>query len=136
MDALDLIKKEALRRGFSSRTISSYCYCTKMFLQYCKKEPKFITKKDIRDYLDILVKRKVAGNTLNVYVGALKFLFEEVLSRKLLLYIKYSKVPKNLPTVLTQNEAIKCRKKQTIFLYQFLLGLKHCTLLGLHGHQK
>ena len=107
MDIIESIKKECLRRKLSIRTMKSYTYCVKKFLIYCKKEPKSISKQDIKDYLNILISRNKSGSTINVYLNALKFLIEEVLNRNFNVKIKYSKVPKTLPIVLTQEEIYK-----------------------------
>ena len=137
MDVLDLIKKEGLRRGLSHRTISSYCYCVKLFMKACSKDPKRITKRDIKDYASMLIEKGYCGNTLNVYISALKFFFEEILCRKLLLYIKYSKVPKELPTVLTKEEvrilfnAIRNKKHSLMIRLMYSAGLRLSELANL-----
>ena len=84
--------------------MKSYVYCVKRFLIYCKKEPKSITKHDIKDYLNILVSRNKSGSTINVYLNALKFLVEEVFNRNFNVKIKYSKISKTLPVVLSKEE--------------------------------
>jgi len=107
MDVIELIKKECLRRGYSIRTIKTYCFCVKRFLKRCHKEPKRITKKDIQDFIDLLIDKKLSGNTVNIHINSLKFLFQEILHKRLLFRIKHSKVPKQLPTVLTKDETIR-----------------------------
>ena len=137
MDILDLIKKEGLRRGLSHRTIASYCYCVKLFMKTCHKDPKRVTKQDIKDYANILIEKGYCGNTLNVYISALKFFFEEILCRRLLLYIKYSKVPKELPTVLTKEEvqilfnSIKNKKHALMIKLMYSAGLRVSELVNL-----
>ncbi|MEK6903369.1 MAG: tyrosine-type recombinase/integrase [Nanoarchaeota archaeon] len=123
MDIPYLIKKEALRRGLSHRTITAYCYCVQRFLQRCHKEPRSITKKDIRDYLDTLIEKGASGNTLNVYLSALKFFFEEILCKRLLIYMKYSKTPQTLPTFLTQEEIKR--------LFAAITNVKHSLMIRL-----
>ena len=100
----ELIKKEGLRRGLSPRTIKTYNHCVERFFRKCRKKVNEITKQDVKDFLDKLIEKGAAGNTINVYLNALKFLYREVLNRKLLVNIRYSKVPKALPTVLTKEE--------------------------------
>jgi len=105
MDPNELIRKEALRRGLSPRTIKTYKYCVEMFFNKNKdKDPREVTKRDVRLFLDSLIEKGKPGNTLNVYNNALKFFFEQCLGKKMKLDIKYSKKPKNLPVVLTQEE--------------------------------
>lgn len=107
MDVLDLVQGEGRRRGLSPKTMMAYTTCVRSFLAWRKKEPLRITKRDIQDYLDNLIANGVCGNTLNVHLASLKFFFEAVLCRSLFLYVKYSKIPKTLPAVLTQEETLR-----------------------------
>lgn len=100
----DLIRKTALRRGLSIQTIKTYKQCVKQFFNYCKKDPKEVKKRDIEDYLDKLIKIGCAGNTLNVHLNALKFLYNEILHKRLLINVKFSRTPKKLPIALTRVE--------------------------------
>ena len=88
----DLIKKEGIRRGLSPRTIKTYSSCVERFLKcYKNKDIKKITKKDVTDYIDKLLEKNVAGNTINVYLNSIKFLMENVLNKRLTYRIRYSK---------------------------------------------
>ncbi|QQG38714.1 MAG: tyrosine-type recombinase/integrase [Candidatus Woesearchaeota archaeon] len=132
-----LIQREGLRRGLSPRTTTTYCKCVEQFFKQCHKGPKEVTKKDIREYIDKLVDKKRAGNTINVYLNSLKFFFEEVLKRNMQLKIKYSKVPKTLPIVLTQEEtkklfeAIKNEKHKLMVELMYSAGLRVSELVNL-----
>ncbi|MDP3917412.1 MAG: tyrosine-type recombinase/integrase [Nanoarchaeota archaeon] len=139
MDVLYLIKKEGLRRGLSHRTIVTYCYCVKNFLKKCKKDPKYITKKDIFDYMDYYIENGYCGNTMNVNLSALKFLFQEILGKRLLYHVRYSKTPKSLPTVLTQNEtkrlfdSINNKKHKLMIELMYSAGLRVGELVNLRS---
>lgn len=106
IDVVELIKKEGFRRGFSIRTIVTYCFCVKQFFRKFHKEPRKITKKDVKDYIDELIEKGACGNTLNVHLNSLKFMLQEILCKRVLLRIKYSKTPKEMPTVLTKEETL------------------------------
>ena len=107
MDFINLVTKEALRRGYSLKTIRAYVQCVRQFFRTCHKDPKSVTKKDIKSYIDILISRRASGNTINVHINALKFLLEDILGKKVLLRIRHPKTPKRLPVVLTKQEIIK-----------------------------
>ena len=110
MDVKYLIQKEARHRRMSERTIESYTFCVQKFFKWCKKEPKKVTKKDIKDFVAYLNSKGYAGNTINIYVNALRFLLQEILAKRVLWNIKYSKKPKTLPVVLTQEEVVRLIK--------------------------
>src|SRR3989338_3336565 len=107
MDIIELMKKEGFRRKLSVRTIKAYCFCVRRFLAFCNKEPKKVTKKDVREYIEYLADKGKSGNTLNVYLNAVKFMTEELLFKNWRLNIRYSKAPKGLPTVLTKDEVLR-----------------------------
>jgi len=95
------------RRKYSEKTIKTYLYCIHRFLNWCKKDLRYISKKDVRLFLENLSDKGKAGNTLNVYHMAIKFLFEDVMEKKMWINIKYSKIPKRLPVVLSKEEIKK-----------------------------
>lgn len=137
MDVLYLLKRETYRRGMSQRTTLTYCQCVKQFLQYCKKDPKCVTKKDIKDYLDTLIDKGACGNTINVHLNALKFLMEEILCKRIMLKIKYSKTPKTMPVFLTKEEvmrlfnAVDNSKHKLILELMYSAGLRVSEVVNL-----
>ena len=68
MDLVELMKKELLRRHYSPMTVVSYVFCLKRFLLWCKdKEPRAITKRDVKEYLTMLCEKNMAASTLNLH---------------------------------------------------------------------
>lgn len=117
------MQREMLRRGYSNRTITTYTFCLQTFLKFCNKELKHITKKDIHAYLDHYVDNQRAGNTINVHLNAIKFLFEEILHRNVTIKIHYSKIPQTDPVFLTKDEVKK--------LFEATTNTKHLLILEL-----
>lgn len=101
------IRKEGYRRRLSPRTIETYQKCVEIFLRKTNKSLDQISKKDVRLFLEYLSEKNLAGSTMNVYHMALRFLFENVLEKRMWIDIKYSKTPKKLPEVLSKEEIIK-----------------------------
>ena len=137
MDIINLMEKELLRRNYSLRTIETYNYCINKFLNFINKDFKKITKQDIKNYLDKLIDKKVSGNTINVNLNAIKFLFENTLNKKLTIKIKYSKTPKTLPIFLTKEEVIKLiksienNKHKLMIKFLYSAGLRVNELVNL-----
>jgi integrase/recombinase XerD len=124
MDIIELVKKEALRRRYSYKTIKVYCYCLKKFLNtYPNTDPRAIKKADVQKYLDKFVAKDAPGNTINVHLNAIKFMYEEVLRKKLTVNIRYAKTPRRLPEVLT--------KEETQLLFSTLSNKKHLLMITL-----
>lgn len=107
MDIDYKVKREMIRRKYSNKTIHTYLYCIHKFFKKCNKEISKVSKTDVREFLNNLIEKDVAGNTINVYLNSLKFFFEEILNKRMKLNIKYSKIPKTLPVVLTKEEVRK-----------------------------
>ncbi len=122
-DPLYSLKREALRRGLSHKTILTYTQCVKQFMKHCKKDFRTVRKRDITAYIDMLIDRQACGNTLNVHINALKFMFQEVLGRRVTLKIRYCKSPKALPIYLTKQEIIR--------LFDAVSNQKHRLVLEL-----
>ena len=139
MDLIYLVKKEMFRRKYSVRTIKSYAFCLDKFLRWCGKEPRRITKVDVRLYLDWLCERNKSASTLNLYLQAVKFALEEILNKRFFVRLPYSKMPKKLPEILTKDEvkrliaAIPNRKRKHQLMTKLLYsaGLRASELIGL-----
>ncbi|SRR3989344_8487202 len=107
IDIEKAVIKECNRRRYSPRTAKAYLFWISKFLKFCKKDASRISKKDVRLFLESMSEKDKAGSTMNVAHMALRFLFQEVLDKKMWIDIKYSKVPKKLPVVLSKEEIIK-----------------------------
>ena len=131
------IAKECKRRGYSDRTIKSYNYCISRFLKYTNKSLDKISKKDVRLFLENLSEEKMAGNTMNLYHMAIKFLFEDVLDKRMRINIRYSKTPTKIPVVLSKEEikdlfkAIKNPKHMLMIQLMYSSGLRVSELINL-----
>lgn len=131
------IKKECYRRRFSPRTTKTYFYCIQRFLNHTKKEIKYISKKDVRLFLEYLSSKNLAGNTMNTYHMAIRFLFENVLEKRMWIDIKYSKVPRKMPTFLSKEDvrkllnAISNWKHRLMIEFLYSSGLRVSELLNM-----
>ncbi len=137
MDPSEQIRKEALRRGYSNKTIIAYSRCVQLFLYHTKKDIRQIKREDILNYVDFLIGKKYSGNTININYCALRFYFLEILGKKLFRSIRYSKIPKKLPIVLSKDEVkliigcIKNKKHQLMIKLLYSAGLRVSELVNL-----
>jgi integrase/recombinase XerD len=133
----ELIRKAGMRKGLSLRTIKVYGHCVRLFFNKCKKDPKKVKKRDVLDFLDKLIDKNSAGSTLNVYINALNFFYREILHKGLMNGIRFSKIPKRLPTVLTKDETRKLisvisnEKHKLIVKIMYSAGLRVSELVKL-----
>ena len=101
------VKRECSKRRLSKQTAKTYLGCINIFLKWSGKSIQHISKKDVRIYLEKLDRENKASSTININHMALKFFFEQVMNKKMWINIKYSKVRKKLPIVLTKEEVKK-----------------------------
>lgn len=131
------ITKECKRRRLSPRTIKTYLYTIHKFLNWTKKDLRYISKKDVRLFLEFLSDKNLAGNTMNTYHMAIRFLFENVLEKRMWIDIKYSKTPRKLPEVLSKEEvkklidSIKNFKHQLMICFMYSSGLRVSELINM-----
>ncbi|MDP4039767.1 MAG: tyrosine-type recombinase/integrase [Candidatus Pacearchaeota archaeon] len=123
MDILYLMERELFRRRYSPKTVKSYIYCMRNFLKKCQKEPRKITKYDVKEYIYYLSEKNLSGSTLNLYLQSIKFALEEILNKKFFIQLPYSKTPKKLPVFLTKEEVNK--------LFESILNQKHKLMINI-----
>lgn len=137
VDIEEAVKRECKRRRYSNKTIKTYIYCINRFLKPIEKTLDKISKKDVRLFLEDLSERGMSGNTMNVYHMAIKFLFEDVLKRRMWINIKYSKIPEKLPVVLNKEEVkklfsvIENPKHKLMIKLMYSTGLRVSELINL-----
>lgn len=98
------LETELKLRGFSPRTLKTYLYQNKKFLEHCQKQPKDVLEQDIKEYMAYLLSEKRMTNSSVALVKAtLKFYYDEIL-KKNIVTIKTPKIARKLPEVLTKEE--------------------------------
>jgi site-specific recombinase XerD len=138
-DPINSMKTEMMRRRFSIRTIETYCYHVGKFLLWYKGDLKKLSKKDINEFMNLIMDKHYAGNTINLYWNSLKYFIEEILHKRWLFKIRYAKKPKSLPFYLTKEEvaklidAIKNQKHKLMISLMYSAGLRVSELVGLRA---
>jgi len=95
---------ELKTRGYSEKTIDSYLYFNGRFLKFIEKEPRGIDSGDIKSYLNYMVMHNTEPRTMNLALQSLKCFYESYLNKRLFSRIKRSKIPKDMPRVLSREE--------------------------------
>jgi integron integrase len=100
--------RAALRlRHYSARTEEAYLGWARRFAAFCRyRDPRGLTADDVRAYLDTLAARGVSASTQNQALGALLFLFRDVLGLSvpdLHAWVR-ARRPVRLPSVLSREE--------------------------------
>jgi len=134
---MDELVTELKLRGFSEKTIDTYLFHNRLFLDFAKKTPQQVSEADIKSYLAFLISdKKASPSTVSLAKSALKFFFDEVLQKNIV-NIKTPKIPKKLPVVLTKQEVKRLidnastKKSRLMLMLLYSSGLRVSELLSL-----
>jgi len=131
------VDRECERRRLSPKTAKTYTNCINNFIAFTTKGLDTISKRDASEYLHHLAKKGKSGSTINVNLMALRFLFMDILHKRIRLDIRYSKVPMKLPVVLTKEEvkrlinAISNEKHRLMIEFMYSAGLRVSEMLDM-----
>ncbi len=137
---LDKTKNELKLRNYSQKTIKSYYLCLKDYFAFLAKYQN-MKKMDVRDkvakFLLLKQEKGQAGQTINLYLNAIKFFYRDVLKSVNKIDLKFSKISKKLPIVLSHSEiekilnCIKNKKHKLIIALAYGAGLRISEIINL-----
>jgi site-specific recombinase XerD len=134
---LDRVKIELKYRNYSPRTIDGYLSCLRDFFTYLSGNYDKYDEFKIKEYL--LKKKETgrAGQTINVYLNAIKFFYENIVKIPFKINLRYSKTPKRLPLILSRREienilkSIKNNKHRLMVALAYGAGLRVSEIVSL-----
>jgi site-specific recombinase XerD len=120
--------------GYSPRTVESYSYHVKKFLEYFDKDPKSISEDEIKQYfLYLKYKKKLSGSASAQAISGIKFMYQKTLDMEFKVFgIVKNPRGKKLPVVLTQEEVRKTLNLIRILRHKACLALIYTCGLRLH----
>jgi len=138
LDAKIYLKRfleELKLRGLSKDTIEAYGYANSKFLEFIKKEPKYVTRRDIKNYLHYLIDKNNKPKTVNLSIAAMKSFYDEFMGRRLFSRIRRVKPEKRMPVVLSKQEikkmieVISNEKHRLIIKFLYSTGVRAGELI-------
>ena len=119
-------------RNFARCTQEQYVICVSAFAKYFGKSPELLDPQDIHAFQLYLIEGKhLSFSSLNVYVSALRFLYNVTLRRDWdFQVLPYARRPKKLPVVLSREEmarligAVRNLKLRTVLMTMYGAGLR------------
>lgn len=128
----DQMKEDLVLKAYSPHTQRAYLRCARHFAGYYMRSPEEMGEKEVRGFLLHLVRdRKVSPVTLDMYVNALKFLYNVTLKRpEAVQGLAHPKRPKTLPVILSPEEvlrifaAVRSVKHKAIMAMAYAAGLR------------
>src|SRR3989338_1389639 len=102
---IEKLKIELKIRVFSDKTIQSYTFHNRKFLEFTQKEPENIVSEDVKGYMAYLMSEKqLKPSSVSLAMSSMRFLYDEMMGKGLFANIKMPKLEKKLPIVLTKDE--------------------------------
>jgi site-specific recombinase XerD len=101
--------EELQRRNYSQTTVKGYLKIVESFAKHFHRSPDQLGPEQIRAYqVYLFTERKLNARTVGHHTAALRFFFCKTLKRAYPIEeVPYPKAPRRLPTILTQDEAIR-----------------------------
>lgn len=120
-------------RNYSQKTVKSYIGCLKDYFSYLEKDFNKFSAKDgpafgwdeykVKQFLVNKKEKGAGGQTINIYLNAIKFYYENIVKIDFKINIKYSRRPKKLPIILSREEIDQVIKA--------IINKKHSLMIAL-----
>lgn len=136
-EILQKIENEMRLRNYSRKTIKIYLLCLTDYFRFIK-----IVKKDpdinlIKNYLLQKQGKGQAPQTINLHLNAIKYFYREVFKNNTVINLKFAKISKKLPIVLSRIEiekiinSIKNQKHKLLISLSYGAGLRVSEAINL-----
>lgn len=137
----DQMQEDLVLKAYSLHTQKAYLRCARHFVKHYMRSPEEMGQQEVRGFLLHLVRdRKASPATLDMYINALKFLYNITLKRpKAVQGLDHPKRPKTLPVILSPEEvlsifaAIRSVKHKAIIATAYAAGLRISEVCALRA---
>src|SRR3989338_200995 len=104
---LQKLTEELKLRNYSRKTLESYVSCVKEYATFVSRlsmAGTLTAEEKVRRFLLGRQEKGQSGQTLNLYLHAIKFFYQEILKSQEKIDLKFAKTSKKLPVVLSRQE--------------------------------
>ncbi len=120
---LDKTERVLKLRNYSPKTCKAYLLYIKEYIRFSKNAGIKNKQKAIEEFLLDKHKRKQSPQTINLALNAVKFLYAEVLKDPQKIDLKFAKISKKLPIVLSRAEIEKIIEATDNPKYKLMISL-------------
>ena len=124
-ELLKKIENELKLRNYSRKTIKSYLICLTDYFHFIKNIRKDPDTAKIREYLLDKQEKGQSSQTINLYLNAIKYFYREIFKSSEPVSIKFAKVSKKLPVVLSREEIEKIINSTRNEKHRLLIALSY-----------
>ena len=124
-----MMLEELQRRNYSQTTVTSYVKIVAAFAKHFDHPPDRMGPEQIRAYQVYLInERKLNARTVGHHTAALRFFYCKTLKRAYPIEeVPYPKAPRRLPTILTQEEAVRLIDSASNLFHRTMLMTVYST---------
>ena len=124
-----MMLEELQRRNYSQTTVNGYLKIVEAFAKYFHRPPDQLGPEQIRAYQVYLFnEKKLCARTVGHHTAALRFFFCKTLKRHYPVEeVPYPKAPRRLPTILTQEEAVRLIDSASNLFHRAMLMTVYST---------
>ncbi len=126
-EELNKVITELKYRNYSPKTIDSYLGCLKDYFTYIGNNYTHFDEFKVKKYLLKKKNTGQAGQTINVYLNAVKFYYENIVKIPFKINLRYSKTPKRLPIILSRQEIENILKSIKNSKHRLMIALAYGT---------
>lgn len=101
---LEKTKNELKLRNYSRKTIQSYVHCLTEYLAFKGGSFAAVNEDNIRRFLLLKQEKGAGGQTINLYLNAIKFFYRCIINSNQKINLKFAKRNKRLPVILSRQE--------------------------------
>jgi len=124
-ELLGKIENELKFRGYSRKTIESYLTCLSGYFKFIKNVKKDPDINLVKKYLLEKQEKGQSGQTINLYLNAIKYFYREICKSSSNIDLKYSKTSSKLPVVLSKGEIEKIINSIKNQKYKLIIALSY-----------
>ncbi len=131
------IEKELKLRNYSRKTIKSYLLCLTDYFGFIKLVRKDPDVNLIKSYLLQKQDKGQSPQTINLYLNAIKYLYREIFKSNIVINLKFARISKKLPIVLSRSEigkiinSIENQKHKLLISLSYGAGLRVSEAISL-----
>jgi len=119
--------RELRIRYYQQRSVASYRRALCGFLRWFGASPSFVTREDVKDYLELLVEGGASASWVNVHISALRTIFDKMCGRSVTLGLIAPRRSRTIPVILSPNEVVRLLRGAPSMRDKLMLGLMCAT---------
>jgi len=122
---LEKTKRELEIRKYSLQTKKTYLRLLTNYFQFKKVNLEKFEEENIKNFLQILVRKNSSSSLINQAINAIQFFYREVIHTPRKVHFRYAKKPQKLPVVLTHNEIEKILENISNGKHRLIISLSY-----------